>query len=235
VTIQTTTRFGLPYPQRADTADVPRDVKALADRLELMLNQLIPIGALHLWTTAAAPGGWAMCDGSQQDRLGTYAALFAAIGTTFDTGSVPGTKFCLPDFRGRVAMGVDGAAARVTGNDALGNSSGVEKFVLGLDQIPRHGHTYGNNDELVDAGYAPILKESNTTGYRTQEYTGTLDNVGVNTIPLWVNPGASALVSATHTGAVTGAESGINRSNPASTDISSMQPYQVVNFIIRYQ
>ena len=33
-----TTNWALPYPVLTDTPDVPRDVKALADRMELILN-----------------------------------------------------------------------------------------------------------------------------------------------------------------------------------------------------
>lgn len=35
-----TTNYGLPYPEPGDSVDVPRDIKALADRLEASLNSI---------------------------------------------------------------------------------------------------------------------------------------------------------------------------------------------------
>ena len=145
----TTPRLLLPYPVSTDTADVPRDIKALADRIE----------ALTAWIRDAdmAPGvgpqsgdlrftaipvatpttisGWLLCDGGSYLRAGTYATLFAAIGTTY--GSVDGTHFSVPDFRGRVASGVgmspdaQGATAH-----ALAEKTGLESAFLAASQIP---------------------------------------------------------------------------------------------------
>jgi len=54
-----------------------------------------PIGSIICWTTATPPTGWISADGSSLLRAGTYAALFAVIGTTF--GAADGTHFTLPN------------------------------------------------------------------------------------------------------------------------------------------
>jgi len=142
MTIQHTPRFGFPYPQRADTSDVPRDVGALAASLETLLNQLIPIGALHLWTAAAAPTGWLLCDGSPYSRTNpTYSALFAVIGTTYGPGD-GSTTFNVPDFRGRTIVGF-GQGTGLT-NRVLATASGEEGHVLSSGEMPAHAHTINN-------------------------------------------------------------------------------------------
>lgn len=74
------------------------------------------------------PTGWLLCDGSAISRT-TFATLFAAIGTTFGAGNGT-TTFNVPDLRGRVPVGVDGAAGRLSANDALGQSGGEETHAL---------------------------------------------------------------------------------------------------------
>jgi microcystin-dependent protein len=82
--------------------------------------------------------GWLLCDGSAVSR-GDYDALFNAIGTSFGVGN-GSTTFNVPDLRGRVPVGVDGAAARLTANDALGNSGGAEKHQLTEAELASHEH-----------------------------------------------------------------------------------------------
>src|SRR4051812_35223478 len=48
--------LGLPYPTDDDLAQVPRDIKALADAIDPL--GVLPVGALCMWPTAAAPTGW---------------------------------------------------------------------------------------------------------------------------------------------------------------------------------
>src|SRR5262249_42703483 len=69
----TTTTWQLPYPAETDPADVPVDIKKLADRLETVLTQLkaggaIP-GEIRAWPGAAVPalatyGHWVWADGA---------------------------------------------------------------------------------------------------------------------------------------------------------------------------
>jgi hypothetical protein len=75
--------------------------------------QGVPSGAIMDFAMNAAPTGWLACDGAAISRT-TYAALFAAIGTTWGAGD-GSTTFNLPDMRGYFRRGVgtnsDGTAA----------------------------------------------------------------------------------------------------------------------------
>src|SRR5215469_16888224 len=95
----TTPNFSLPYPQEADNADVPKDIKALADRLEALFTAGIgtPTGSFIPFAGATAPSGWLMCDGSAVSRT-TYSALYAVIGTAYGAGD-GSTTFNLPDMQ----------------------------------------------------------------------------------------------------------------------------------------
>ncbi len=55
------------------------------------------------------PEDWLPCDGRALPRTGTYAALFAAIGTLHGRGD-GATTFNLPDFRGYFLRGVSGSS-----------------------------------------------------------------------------------------------------------------------------
>ena len=61
-------------------------------------------GDVKISAYGTVPSGWLMCDGSAVSRV-TYAALFTAIGITFGRGD-GSTTFNVPDFRGRVPLGV---------------------------------------------------------------------------------------------------------------------------------
>jgi microcystin-dependent protein len=60
------------------------------------------IGEIMLWAGNYAPEGWAFCDGSLVP-INQNVALFSLLGTTY--GGNGTTTFCLPDLRGRVAVG----------------------------------------------------------------------------------------------------------------------------------
>lgn len=62
-----------------------------------------PTGSVIIWSTASAPAGYLICDGSAISRT-TYANLFSVIGTTYGSGD-GNTTFNLPNFINRYAIG----------------------------------------------------------------------------------------------------------------------------------
>lgn len=108
----------------------------------------LPAGVVAPFAGATAPTGWLLCYGQAVSRT-TYAALFAAIGTTYGAGD-SSTTFNLPDLRGRVAAGKDnmgGAAAnRLTTAGAgidgatLGTAGGSQTNTLTTSHMPAHNH-----------------------------------------------------------------------------------------------
>lgn len=88
-----------------------------------------PSGMIAAYAGATSPVGWLLCDGAAVSRT-TFAALFAAIATSYGAGD-GSTTFNLPDLRGRVGVGKDdmgGSAANraqisTTVNTTSGSSS----------------------------------------------------------------------------------------------------------------
>src|SRR4051812_50074097 len=70
----TTPRLALPYPTPDDTADVPRDIQALANALDSLVYI---IGELRTFALAAAPAKWLASRSAvaQTDYPGLYAGL----------------------------------------------------------------------------------------------------------------------------------------------------------------
>lgn len=131
----------------------------------------MPIGGgMDFWGTTA-PTGWLFAYGQAISRT-TYAAAFAALGTTHGAGD-GSTTFNLPDKRGRASFGKDNmggsSANRITdqsggwNGDTLGAAGGTETHTLTLAQIPPHTHslTSGNVD---GSGIAQRVQGSDTGG-----------------------------------------------------------------------
>ena len=66
----------------------------------------VPVGAVFYFAASTAPTGYVKANGATVSREGTFAALFAVIGTTYGAGD-GGTTFNLPDLRGEFIRGWD--------------------------------------------------------------------------------------------------------------------------------
>jgi microcystin-dependent protein len=111
---------------------------------------------------ATAPVGWLKANGALINRV-TYAALFAAIGTTYGVGD-GSTTFAVPDLRGEFIRGWD---------DAKGTDAGrALNAVVQLDGIISHTHpilaiaTGGRS-----AGHTHTTAVSGTTGGVSANHT----------------------------------------------------------------
>ncbi len=117
-----------------------------------IVGSTVPAGTISAYAGAyvanGAPSGYLFCDGSNVSRV-TYAALFAACGTTYGTGDGVNT-FSLPDVRGRVIAGLDANAAgtfvdRLTSSSGipgriLASAGGSETVALTVAQLAAHHH-----------------------------------------------------------------------------------------------
>ena len=110
-----------------------------------------PVGAVMDFAGNVEPSGWLFCFGQSLPRVGIYAQLFQVIGTLY--GSVDGSSFSLPDFRGRIGAGRDnmgGSAANrlqtAWGVDGatLGANGGTQSHQLTVPQMPAHTHLTQN-------------------------------------------------------------------------------------------
>ena len=81
-------------------------------------TSVVAPGFIMPFAGGVAPAGWLKCNGAAVSRT-AYAALFAAIGTTFGAGNGTST-FNLPDLRGEFVRGLDDGrgvdAGRVIGS-----------------------------------------------------------------------------------------------------------------------
>jgi microcystin-dependent protein len=170
-------------------------------------------GDLKATARAAAPEGWLLCEGQAISRA-TYADLFKAIGTSYGAGD-KATTFNVPDLRGRVAVGVDGAAGRLSANDSLGKSGGHEKLAT---------HTHGPG--------------SLATGLESAQHTHglgwevALNNIGGPSL-------ANIVVQGGFTHTTFGEESHYHNVVSGSTASAgsgsgeNMPPFQIVNWLIK--
>ena len=133
-----TPNFALPYPEDNDPADVPVDMKELAERIDALLAAGIgqPSGAMVPFAGDAGhvPAGWFPCDGRAVSRV-DFAALYTAIGTFWGPGN-GSTTFNIPDLRQRVPVGQYGA-------ELVGDKGGVwdHKHPAGTLATPDHLHS----------------------------------------------------------------------------------------------
>ena len=125
------------------------------------VSNTAPSGVVLPFAGATAPGGWLLCSGQAVSRT-TYAALFAALGTTYGVGD-GSTTFNIPDLRGRVPGGKDNmggtAANRLTTAGSgvngvnLGAVGGTETHTLTTPQIPSHTHDVAKLNPVGGTGY----------------------------------------------------------------------------------
>lgn len=111
----------------------------------------IPVGTVTMFAGPTAPAGWFICNGDEVSSS-TYGTLALAIGydasdaTTWywGTPSDPNNLFRIPDYRGRlpVGLGLPGDSNRISNTAAgtLGGVAGNDEATLTVDNLPEHQH-----------------------------------------------------------------------------------------------
>jgi microcystin-dependent protein len=200
------------------------------------------------------PSGWLLCDGSAVSRT-TYAALFAAIGTTYGAGN-GSTTFNVPDLRGRTPVGADPTGVNLPDNHpALGATGGAETQTLtpaesGQKAVSTNtgfstgGGTTGGG--TTGGGTTGGATASGTTGnfyyyagagsFNAIGFWQAAANWGLTSVPVSVTvpglsipglsvPGLSVPALSIPALSITGAT--------ASSPISNLQPYAAVEYFIK--
>jgi microcystin-dependent protein len=163
------------------------------------------VGDVKMTALSAARTGWLLCDGSAVSRT-TYAALFAGIGTTYGVGD-GSTTFNLPDMQGRVPVGRDTGQTEF---DTLGETGGAKTHTLTVAQMPSHTHTQDNHTH--------VLAGSN----------GGSANLGPS-----VTSNSNGDFGYTLPGGRAQATRATNQNTGGGSAHNNLQPYQVLNFIIK--
>lgn len=116
----------------------------------------VPAGTVIHVAMNAAPSGYLKANGQAVSRS-VYAALFAAIGTTYGAGNGT-TTFNVPDLRGEFLRGWD---------DGRGVDSGRAIGTSQTDQNRSHSHTFSAYANNGTVGGNFIAGRSSTTGVFT--------------------------------------------------------------------
>lgn len=158
---------------------------------------------------ANVPSGYLLCDGRALSRT-TYAALYAAIGTTHGSGD-GSTTFNIPDARGYTSAAPDNMggtpAGRLSGA-TLGAKLGVQSVTLTSAQsgLPAHSHsasssTDGNHTHSQDA--TTMLQDSEgggtIRGTNPASLGGTTGAAGAHSHTITVNSNSAQGASQAHT------------------------------------
>lgn len=182
----------------------------------------IPIGGGLIYWGSSTPNSSFGFANSQAISRTTYATLFGLIGTTYGAGD-GSTTFNLPDTRGRVPVGADAGAGRISGtvfsSVGLGGVGGIESQTLTTGQIPvglsvSVTGTFSGNSTQSGGGF--VLGNN---------VSSAVAGGAAGAIATPTNFAASIPVSGTITGS--GTASGGGGSHP------NVQPSIVCNYILR--
>lgn len=166
------------------------------------------IGNIMMFGFNFAPQGWATCSG-QLLGIAQNTALFSLLGTTY--GGNGQTNFGLPDYRGRVPVGMGQGPG--LSNIQQGQLSGTENKTLTTANMPAHTHMATVN--------VPVT----TANATSEEPAGNIIASQVNNFFAAANTGNGSMGGTTATVATAG----------GSQPFSIMQPYLGINFCIALQ
>jgi len=183
------------------------------------LNLSTPIGSVTCFAGTGSPYGYLLCDGSSVSR-DQYSALFSVIGVIYGSGDGTGT-FNLPDLQSRVPVGRNLNQSPFT---SLGLTGGEITHTLTIPEMPTHNHT-GSTDP---AGAHTHTLNNNTTVQKTGNNTPSGLDGSANEIDNVVTLSASVNGVGDHTHTFTSTTTG------GSQPHNNLQPYVVLNYIIKY-
>ncbi|CAF5094052.1 unnamed protein product [Rotaria sp. Silwood1] len=204
---------------------------------------MILTGEIRLYSgdRTVLPAPWLLCNGSAISRK-EFSELFRVIGINYGSGDGIHT-FNLPDFRGRVPVGVDELQVNITEIGRLGSIGGQAMHRLTIDQIPPHQHSAGS---LSTSSSGAHLHSIYDPGHDHGGKTGNSGPVGTGS---WgMPPKGYGSDQSFHSHTIPMGKTGITINSAGSHDhmvnigqtgsvglgqkFSLMQPYQTVNYII---
>lgn len=189
-------------------------------------------GSIQMWSTATAPTGYLICNGSSVSTT-TYADLFAVIGYTFG-GS--GGSFSLPNYTNRMPYG---ATIGTTGGSA--DAVVVSHTHTASSSVSDPGHTHTASSSVSDPGHLHISGTSVQFGTGVYGATSTGSNSstcsqsGQNDIHDYTSTVTTGVsVSTTNTAASTGITVGTTNTATGVSGVGqNIPPYLGINFIIK--
>ena len=144
------------------------------------VDSIQPVGMMVDYGGAVAPTGWLLCDGAIKNRV-EYPALFAVIGTKFNSSGEGPTQFRMPDFRNRVAVG--------PGDNLLGASGGYKDAQLAEHDhgggehshpLPKHKHTLSDHTHTIEAHSHSITHDHGEADTKDSTHNHTTSEMVIN-------------------------------------------------------
>ena len=179
-----------------------------------VFEEVMPVGSVVALAGETNDPNFLYCNGAKVSK-DTYRDLWDVIGYDYDTG-LSGSEFRLPDYRGRVAVGVDnisnvagwplGTNIGDTGGTSNTSTSGT---ALGLTQIPSHSHTYTFQTDSKSNPTVRGIEETISRPGLTAQRSGVISNAGGN------------------------ADGGTDAHSHAITPANRVQPYITVKWFIK--
>lgn len=177
------------------------------------VGAITPVGATvdYFGATEPTDGNWKFPAGQAISRT-VYAELFTLLGTTYGAGD-GSTTFNLPDLRGRVGVALDNMggsdAGRLSTANTLGLAGGVEGVLLTAAQSGLPAHTHGVTGSITQYLGPTLTTYLPAAG---SGVGGTVNTAAVAAFSLSATANAAADAASSHT---------------------NMQPYMLVNKLIR--
>lgn len=201
----------------------------------LYVNELniVPRGSIICFAGRTAPDGWLLCDGSDLDII-RYDKLFSVIGRTYGSSSL--NTFKLPNLCQKFPMGK-------TSDTNLGDSGGSNSITLTAEQLPSHTHSgtvnsAGEHNHIAsDSGHTHNIQDAYFSAWNgiNDSVTGSFAGVDYdnqlftrNTVTASANANITVNNAGNHT------HTFITDSTGSSNSINILNPYIVLNYIIRY-
>jgi len=200
--------------------------------LSYSMWSLVPPGVISQFAGIVAPSGYFICEGQEVSRT-MYASLFSVIGTMYGAGN-GSTTFNLPNFKGRVPVGFDSTQSEFNSINKLG---GEKTHSISSDELPSHNHsgtvdsngshTHGITDPGHRHNFTTINDDYNNSGTNPPGFSA--DSAGLKTwYTSYENTGITVNSGGAHTHTFTTSSVGNN------VAMNVMQPFIVVNYIIKY-
>jgi len=187
------------------------------------------IAQLLLWPMNWAPTYWAQCDGRSMS-IQQNTALYSLLGITF--GGNGTSNFNLPDFRGRVPIGL-GTRTGTSINYNIANIGGNENMALTAANLPSHTHTAAVTTTPISVTIkaSPAAGTDNVPGTNgsTTLAASMASRAAGSTI---YNNQAPTVAMNTATAVSGGVSTVVNAATGNGTAFDNRMPYLAVNFII---
>ena len=117
----------------------------------IVSSDVAEVGKISIFARNSAPSGYIKCNGAAISRT-IYAALFAAIGTTFGAGD-GSTTFNVPDLRGEFVRGWDDASGVDAGRSfgSWQDGQNLAHTHTGTTSSDAHTHTWSGTTSTAGA------------------------------------------------------------------------------------